>query len=48
MLDLDSDNDGIPDVIEGCDIDTDNDGIPNCLDRDSDNDGCDDEGSRIY
>ncbi|MDY0781014.1 gliding motility-associated C-terminal domain-containing protein, partial [Tenacibaculum sp. IB213877] len=37
-LDVDDDNDGIPDVIEG-NADTDNDGIPNSLDLDSDNDG---------
>ncbi|MCB0554124.1 MAG: hypothetical protein KDD02_11275, partial [Phaeodactylibacter sp.] len=40
--DLDDDNDGIPDSVEGCDIatdDFDNDGIPNCLDLDSDGDG---------
>lgn len=36
--DIDSDNDGIPDVVEGT-IDTDGDGIPNHLDLDSDNDG---------
>ena len=42
FIDLDSDNDGIPDKDEGCDIDTDGDGIVNCLDRDSDGDNCDD------
>jgi large repetitive protein len=36
--DLDLDNDGIPNDIEGSE-DTDGDGIPNFLDRDSDNDG---------
>ena len=42
-LDLDDDNDGIPDIQEkdanGDDIDTDGDGIVDRLDRDSDNDG---------
>lgn len=38
-IDLDNDNDGIPDSMEGIGIDTDNDGIPNNLDIDSDNDG---------
>jgi large repetitive protein len=37
-LDLDLDNDGIPNDIDGGD-DTDGDGIPNMLDLDSDNDG---------
>lgn len=42
--DLDSDNDGIPDIIEndsdtGDEIDTDGDGTPDFLDIDSDNDG---------
>jgi|GEM_PF-3171270 len=37
----DSDNDGIPDVIEGNE-DIDGDGLPNALDPDSDNDGIDD------
>jgi len=37
-LDLDDDNDGIPDNVEGL-IDTDNDGIINSMDLDSDNDG---------
>ena len=37
-LTMDSDNDGIPDIIEGLD-DADGDGIPNSLDTDSDNDG---------
>jgi len=37
-IDLDADNDNIPDVIEGT-VDTDGDGIPNYLDTDSDNDG---------
>jgi len=36
--DLDNDNDGIPDLIEGIDVDTDNDTIPNYLDTDSDGD----------
>ncbi len=36
--DPDSDNDGIPDQIEG-NIDTDNDGMPDYIDTDSDNDG---------
>jgi len=42
-IDLDDDNDGIPDVLEiagnGLDVDSDQDGIPNRLDLDSDNDG---------
>jgi gliding motility-associated-like protein/uncharacterized repeat protein (TIGR01451 family) len=37
-VDLDDDNDGIPDLEEG-DADTDGDGIPDSLDLDSDNDG---------
>ncbi|MFK7814197.1 MAG: beta strand repeat-containing protein, partial [Maribacter sp.] len=37
-IDLDNDNDGIPDLIEGT-IDSDSDGIPDFLDLDSDNDG---------
>jgi large repetitive protein len=37
-VDLDDDNDGIPDATEG-NGDQDGDGIPNLLDRDSDNDG---------
>ncbi len=37
-VDLDDDNDGIPDTTEGM-IDTDGDGVPNSLDLDSDNDG---------
>jgi len=37
-IDLDDDNDGIPDSIEGA-TDADNDGINNYLDLDSDNDG---------
>ena len=41
-VDLDSDNDGISDIFEGCEIDTDGDGLPNCLDLDSDGDGCND------
>ncbi len=36
--DLDNDNDGIPDLVEG-NGDSDGDGIPNRFDRDSDNDG---------
>ncbi|MCX8533820.1 beta strand repeat-containing protein [Chryseobacterium luquanense] len=40
-LDLDSDNDGILDAIEGA-TDTDTDGTPNFRDTDSDNDGCPD------
>ena len=39
--DLDDDNDGILDSLEGND-DFDNDGIPNSLDSDSDGDGCPD------
>ncbi|MBX2894427.1 MAG: gliding motility-associated C-terminal domain-containing protein [Cyclobacteriaceae bacterium] len=38
ITDLDDDNDGIPDTVEG-NSDADADGIPNRLDRDSDNDG---------
>ena len=39
-VDLDDDNDGIPDVDEGGDVlDTDGDGVPNRFDLDSDNDG---------
>lgn len=37
--DLDNDNDGIPDLVEGTSADTDNDGTPNFLDFDSDDDG---------
>jgi len=37
-VDLDNDNDGIPDTVEGTG-DTDGDGIPDYLDLDSDNDG---------
>lgn len=37
-LDIDLDNDGIPDSVEGSE-DSDGDGIPNLADRDSDNDG---------
>ena len=40
-LDVDSDNDGIPDLIEGK-LDSDNDGTPDYLDVDSDNDGISD------
>ncbi len=36
--DLDADNDGIPDSVEGT-ADTDSDGVPDFLDRDSDDDG---------
>jgi len=36
--DLDDDNDGIPDTVEGT-ADTDGDGIPDSMDPDSDNDG---------
>jgi len=36
--DLDNDNDGIPDLVEGTTLDPDNDGIPNYLDVDSDGD----------
>ena len=42
-VDIDDDNDGIPDIAEiapnGTDLDTDRDGVPNRLDLDSDNDG---------
>ena len=41
ITDLDDDNDGILDVVEGAD-DTDGDGIPDILDLDSDNDGIND------
>jgi hypothetical protein len=41
ICDLDDDNDGILDTIEGTG-DADNDNIPNSLDTDSDNDGCPD------
>ena len=42
-LDLDDDNDGITDLLEGGDtLDTDGDGIPNRLDYDSDGDSCND------
>ena len=37
-VDLDDDNDGIPDAVEG-DLDTDGDGIKDSFDLDSDNDG---------
>lgn len=37
-IDLDLDNDGIPDAVEGS-SDADGDGLPNLADRDSDNDG---------
>lgn len=37
--DLDSDNDGIPDLTESISADNDLDGVPNYLDLDSDNDG---------
>ena len=36
--DLDNDNDGIPDLVEGITADLDNDGVPNYLDVDSDGD----------
>ncbi|MFK7996367.1 MAG: GEVED domain-containing protein [Granulosicoccus sp.] len=36
--DVDNDNDGIPNILEGIDVDTDNDGIVNALDADSDAD----------
>ena len=39
-IDLDDDNDGILDQLEGEDVDTDGDGIPNSKDTDSDGDGC--------
>lgn len=42
-IDLDDDNDGIPDTLEGNGLlDKDNDGIPDSLDLDSDNDGLSD------
>ncbi|WP_163325346.1 T9SS type A sorting domain-containing protein [Draconibacterium mangrovi] len=37
--DLDNDNDGLPDYLDGIGLDTDNDGVPNNFDIDSDNDG---------
>ena len=37
--DLDNDNDGLPDYLDGKGLDSDNDGIPNNFDIDSDNDG---------
>jgi large repetitive protein len=37
-IDIDDDNDGIPDTVEGL-VDTDGDGTPDYLDLDSDNDG---------
>src|SRR5690606_26585779 len=40
-IDLDDDNDGVPDLVEG-DGDADGDGIPNSIDLDSDNDGISD------
>ncbi len=41
--DLDDDNDGIPDLLEGdAALDTDSDGIPDSRDLDSDNDGAND------
>uniref|UniRef100_UPI00049158AE T9SS C-terminal target domain-containing protein n=1 Tax=Tenacibaculum sp. 47A_GOM-205m TaxID=1380384 RepID=UPI00049158AE len=43
VIDVDDDNDGIPDVEEGDGlVDTDGDGIPDSLDLDSDNDGIND------
>ena len=40
VTDIDDDNDGIPDALEGNGVtDTDGDGIVECLDLDSDNDG---------
>ncbi len=41
LTDLDDDNDGILDTVEGT-TDFDNDGLPNSLDLDSDNDNCSD------
>ena len=42
-FDLDDDNDGITDVLEGGEtLDTDGDGTPNRIDPDSDGDGCND------
>ncbi|PQJ68566.1 T9SS type A sorting domain-containing protein [Polaribacter butkevichii] len=41
IYDIDDDNDGVLDTVEGND-DIDNDGIPNLLDLDSDGDGCPD------
>ena len=42
-MDLDDDNDGIYDTVEGDEsVDSDGDGIPNYLDTDSDGDGCTD------
>ncbi|MDX8341277.1 T9SS type A sorting domain-containing protein [Draconibacterium sp. IB214405] len=37
--DMDNDNDGIPDYLDGMNLDSDGDGIPNNFDIDSDNDG---------
>jgi len=37
-IDIDDDNDGIPDTVEGEGVDTDMDGTPDFLDSDSDND----------
>jgi len=37
--DMDNDNDGLPDYLDGIGLDSDNDGIPNNFDIDSDNDG---------
>ncbi|MDB4229028.1 gliding motility-associated C-terminal domain-containing protein, partial [Flavobacteriaceae bacterium] len=45
--DLDDDNDGIEDIIEGRG-DIDNDGIPNSQDKDSDGDGCFDASEAGY
>ena len=46
-IDLDDDNDGILDDVEG-DIDTDGDGMPNRLDLDSDGDGYRRSGGRFH
>ena len=46
MIDLDSDDDGIPDAVEGIG-DTDGDGTPDFMDTDSDNDGIPDADEEV-